>query len=70
MNGNGTHPNKPRSVLCRRAALIRWTGWTDDQIGYLVGEKKLRSVKYNNKAKRAWRYFYVESAQELLDSGW
>ncbi len=65
MSGNGPHPNKPKSVLCRRRALMRWTGWSREEIERLVLEGKLGTKRFHTNGRL---YYYVESAQELLGS--
>lgn len=64
MSGNGAHPNKPRSVLCRRGALMRWTGWSKYVVRELVESGKLKTVRVGPNKRL---FFVVESAQVLLD---
>lgn len=60
----GEDNRKPATSLCKRNALIRWTGWNDKEIQYLVETGKLRihRVRPNSKPK-----YFVESAQAILD---
>lgn len=55
---------KPRTVFCRRSALMRWTGWSEKEIAYYVGEGKLRIVKAT---PNCYPRYSVQSAQELID---
>lgn len=57
---------KPRTYYCRRAALIRWTGWTDEEIAKLVAKGQLR---FRLGGIRARRLYVVQSAQDIIDAG-
>lgn len=63
MSGNGTHPNKPRTVCCRLRHLVKWTGWTEYEIDLLVKDGSLRVL--DRPGRR--RLFFVQSAQAILD---
>jgi len=56
---------KPRTVFCRRSALIRWTGWSEKEIAYYVAEGKLRISKA---LPNCYPRYSVQSAQELIDA--
>jgi len=60
-----THPNKPRTVYCRRRHLMRWTGWSDWAIDDYVARGLLRIRDCPGHR----RLFFVDSAQEIIDSG-
>lgn len=55
---------KPPGQLCRRAALIHWTQWSEEDIAYLVAAGRLRvqKLKPNSRAR-----YYLDSAQAILD---
>ena len=57
------HPNKPRTLFCRRRHLMRWTGWSDREIDEYV-RKKLLKVRDRPGHRRS---FLVESAQAIID---
>ncbi len=68
MNALGDHPNKPRSACCRRAALQKWTGWSDEMIDDLVTTGELRTFRLKKRNGKQTRLYYnVESAQRILD---
>ena len=66
LNGPATyaHPNKPRTVFCRRSELMRWTGWSWRDIKRLLqaGILKTKTLPGTVIPK-----FYVDSAQQILD---
>jgi len=64
VSDNGANPYKPKTVFCRRAALMRWTGWSDEEINYFVSTGRLRVIRTH---PGAYRRFYVASAQEIID---
>lgn len=66
MSSVATHPNKPRTMFCRRRHLIAWTGWSDWQIDIYVAQGLLRTRKIPGHPRRS---FEVQSAQEIIDSG-
>ena len=55
---------KPRTVLCKREQLMRWTGWKEKYIAYLVKEGRLKTWQLRERSKPL---YFVESAQEILD---
>ncbi len=68
MNALGDHPNKPRSACCRRAALQKWTGWTDEMIDDLVAIGAIRTYRLPKpNCKRPRLHYLVDSVQEILD---
>lgn len=64
MSENGAHPNKPRTVFCRRSVLMRWTSWSEKEIAYYVSQGKLRICKAH---PNSYPRYSVQSAQELID---
>lgn len=64
MGWKPTHPNKPKTVFCRRSALMRWTGWSEKEIAHYVAEGKLRIVRMR---PNSYPRYLVQSAQELID---
>lgn len=60
-----THPNKPRTVFCKRSELTRWTGWKEDYIAILVAEGRLRTWRIRPGSPAL---YYVDSAQEIIDN--
>jgi hypothetical protein len=58
---SGMHPLRPRSIFSRRAALMRWTGWTEGDIACLVRAKRLEVITTGK------LLYHVESAREILD---
>jgi hypothetical protein len=60
------HPNKPRTVYCRRRHLMQWTGWSDWEIDEYVRSGLLRVRDCPRKCRRL---FFVASAQKIIDSG-
>jgi hypothetical protein len=60
-------PNKPKGKLCRLAALMRWTGWNEKEIYFLVSSGQLRV--WHLRLNGYQRKYYVDSAQEILDRG-
>ncbi len=68
MNALGDHPNKPRSACCRRAALQKWTGWSDEMIDELVATGELRTFRLKKRDGKPTRLHYiVDSVQRILD---
>jgi hypothetical protein len=57
---------KPRSALCKRSALMRWTGWSEEYIALLVKEGRLRTWRLRENCKPL---YFVDSAQQILDGG-
>jgi hypothetical protein len=56
---------KPKTLYCKRTALMRWTGWSEKYIHYLVTEGLLKIAP----RKRNGRLQYsVYSAQEIHDA--
>jgi hypothetical protein len=65
MSGNDEQPSKPCSLLCRRRALMRWTGWSDKTVNYYIQMGRLETTRLRPYGKR---FYYVQSAQDILDS--
>jgi hypothetical protein len=65
VNDNGADLFKPKTPLCRRAALVRWTGWTEKDIAFLVASGRLKTWR---RMPNSPRKYVVRSAQAILDS--
>lgn len=58
-------PNKPKTIYCRRGQLIKWTGWTDEEIAFYIE----RDLLHPRDTPGRRRLYYVRQVQELIDSG-
>jgi hypothetical protein len=56
---------KPKTVFCRRAALMRWTGWSEKRIRILVRKKMLKT--FPRITPRDHLLYNVSSVQEIID---
>jgi hypothetical protein len=56
---------KPRGQFCRRAELVRWTGWSEEYIATLLEDGDLVTMPRRKPTSR--RRYCVESVQELID---
>jgi hypothetical protein len=56
---------KPKTVFCRRAALMRWTGWSEKRIALLVRAKVLKTSPRITPRDRL--LYNVSSAQAIID---
>ncbi len=67
MNALSDHPNKPRTALCRRAALQKWTGWSDELIDQLVAAGTLKVLRLKKMGRSTARCYYnVSQVQALI----
>jgi hypothetical protein len=67
MSFNGEDQNKPPGILCRRAALIKWTGLTECEIADLEALKILKSIRFKKKNGKLGRRLYdVEQVEKMI----
>jgi len=59
-----TNALKPRGVLCKRAALMRWTGWSETYILKLVQDGRLKTWHLRDTSRPL---YFIDSAQSILD---
>jgi hypothetical protein len=67
MNALSDHPNKPRTALCRRGALQKWTGWSNEVIAELVAAGTLKVVRLRKRGRAKTRCYYnVAKVEQLI----
>ena len=72
MKLDGSHSEKPTSIWCRRRALLRWTGLTNDMVRSLIEAGTIHPVRFPKRrrdgTKTMSRYYY--SVEEIDQIEW
>jgi hypothetical protein len=70
MRDGEEHPRKPQTEWCRLSPLMKWKGWSEEEVDDLVanGELKIRRFKKKNRKGKiilGRRYYNVKAAEKL-----
>jgi len=74
-----THPLRPKTLYCRLRPLLKWTGWSKEDVRNLeaLGElkpkrieqqKKQQSPSRRRKGKVGQRYYLVAEVDKIIGS--
>lgn len=63
-----SHPLKPESVLCRLKQLMKWTGWSKDEVRKLSDAKVIKVVRIVKPVKsgQGRSYYDVASVERVI----